>query len=677
VNEEGTQIIADIKITSKAVLGARDVTVTTPLGTSAALIGGFTIASKIKSFTPTSGIAGTSVTINGANFSGATSVSFGETPAASFVVNSGTKITAVVGSGSTGVISVVTPDGISASTKTFTYYGSPTINSFTPDSGGKGTSVTITGTNFSGATAVKFGNTKATSFKVNSATQITAKLGSGSTGQIAVTTRGGSTTSTNSFTYYPVPKISSFTPGSGGSDTSITIIGTNFNGATTVKIGKTTASSFIVNSNTRITAIVGSGATGKISVTTPGGTDTSSKGFTYYSMPTISSFTPEWAGEGTWVTIKGSHFTKTSEVTFCGVPAQKYTIKSDTQIVAQVGNITGEATSQQGTMGSEAQVVSEVDNGISGAVNITALGGSVSKNGFTFTRFSGPNGGDIWAIGSTQYVTWTSSGITGDVKIVLSRDAGTTWEALAITPDDGSERIVVTGPAALARLKITSANNPKVGDITSSNFYIVSDPEVPELWQFNIYGNNLAKLKSFEKSGTENKAYDTSNSSLTRLKFKGYGNTFTLNDNAKCNSAIISGQTTNYTQFAHDNSDAGECVAAVLALSQATDIKEYLVTNWHQGNNVMNGYVQPGTIIATFDENGKYDGHVAIFKNYRADWSGFEVWDQNWDNGNHNQYDANNIFIGRTKEGTFGKHNITSGDTNVENANKYYIVMVE
>ncbi|MFE0025463.1 PxKF domain-containing protein [Amycolatopsis sp. NPDC059021] len=52
----------------------------------------------------------------------------------------------------------------------------PTVTSVSPNNGPKtgGTTVTITGTGFTGATAVTFGTTPATSFTVNSATSITA-----------------------------------------------------------------------------------------------------------------------------------------------------------------------------------------------------------------------------------------------------------------------------------------------------------------------------------------------------------------------------------------------------------------------------------------------------------------------------------------------------------------------
>src|SRR6185437_8298294 len=144
----------------------------------------------VSSFTPTSGPAGTPVTIAGSGFTGATAVTFGGR-AATFTVNSATQITATVPAGAaTGPVAVTTPAGTGASTASFTVTttAGPTVSSFTPTSGPAGTSVTIAGTGFTGATAVTF-NGKAATFTVNSATQITATVPTGATtGPIAVTT---------------------------------------------------------------------------------------------------------------------------------------------------------------------------------------------------------------------------------------------------------------------------------------------------------------------------------------------------------------------------------------------------------------------------------------------------------------------------------------------------------
>jgi len=76
----------------------------------------------------------------------------------------------------------------------------PTITGFTPGSGPTGTSVTISGTNFTGATAVLFNGVSA-SFTVSSATAIQASVPAGATtGPLTVTTLGGTATSASSFT---------------------------------------------------------------------------------------------------------------------------------------------------------------------------------------------------------------------------------------------------------------------------------------------------------------------------------------------------------------------------------------------------------------------------------------------------------------------------------------------
>jgi len=78
----------------------------------------------------------------------------------------------------------------------------PTITSFSPTSGSVGTSVTITGTSLTGASAVRFNGVSATGFTVSSATQIAATVPAGATtGPIGVTTPGGTATSATNFTF--------------------------------------------------------------------------------------------------------------------------------------------------------------------------------------------------------------------------------------------------------------------------------------------------------------------------------------------------------------------------------------------------------------------------------------------------------------------------------------------
>jgi hypothetical protein len=152
------------------------------------------------------------VVITGTNFTTATAVAFGGTAATGFSVDSATQITVTVGAGSTGKVTVTAPGGTATSVADFTWVTAPTITSFLPTVGRAGTIVVITGTNFTGATAVAFGGTAATGFSVDSVTQITATVGAGATGKVTVTTAGGTATSVADFTWLPAPPLPPSTP---------------------------------------------------------------------------------------------------------------------------------------------------------------------------------------------------------------------------------------------------------------------------------------------------------------------------------------------------------------------------------------------------------------------------------------------------------------------------------
>jgi hypothetical protein len=244
----------------------------------------------VTNFTPKCGVVGTSVAITGSGFTNATDVTFGAGTQPNPTGVTDTALTAAVPAGATtGKITVLGPGSDTASTADFTVETTPalpTITSFTPTAGAIGTVVTITGTKFCGTTSVKFNATTATAVTVNSATSITATVPTGATtGKISVTNTIGTATSTTDFVVVAAPTITSFTPAFGPVGTLVKITGTNFSGpgftTTSVKFNTTSATTFTVNSATQITATVPTGATtGKLSVTTPGGTATSATNFT-------------------------------------------------------------------------------------------------------------------------------------------------------------------------------------------------------------------------------------------------------------------------------------------------------------------------------------------------------------------------------------------------------------
>jgi len=147
----------------------------------------------------TSGNVGATVMILGTNLTGATKVSFNGI-AAKFTVVSSTEITTTVPTGATtGSVTVVTPSGTLKSNVIFDV--TPQIKSFTPASGPVGTTVTITGVSLKQTHSVTFDGVAAATFTVHSDTKLTAMVPTGAkTGTIAITTPGGTTTSSASFT---------------------------------------------------------------------------------------------------------------------------------------------------------------------------------------------------------------------------------------------------------------------------------------------------------------------------------------------------------------------------------------------------------------------------------------------------------------------------------------------
>src|SRR5205085_848213 len=212
-----------------------------------------------------------------------------------------------------------------------------------------GSDVVVTGTNFIGATAVKFGTTADLEFVVDSSTQVTAMVPGLTAGtyDVTVTTPGGTsaTSGADQFTAVtpPAPTVVDIYPSSGpmAGGTSVVITGTSFTGATLVAFGNVNATSFTVNSDSQITATSPPQLSGTvdITVTTPSGVSPIDPDdqFTYEAAaPAVTGISPSngsTAG-GTAVTITGSNFTGAFGVSFGTVPALTIQVVSDTSIVA-------------------------------------------------------------------------------------------------------------------------------------------------------------------------------------------------------------------------------------------------------------------------------------------------------------------------------------------------------
>ncbi len=252
-------------------------------------------AATLLTVTPNGGplTSGTSVTLGGVNLSGTTQVTFdGAAAAITSTTSTSVTVTAPAHAAGSVAVALTAPSGQDSLAAAFTYHAPPTLTSLSPASGttSGGTSVTLTGTNLSGTTAVTFDGVAAT---VGSATATTVTVTTPAHAAAAVdvvaTTPGGTATLASSFTFQASGgggggggSSSSSSSSAGGSLQEITevrpafgpvsggnlvaIIGYGFTGATSVTIGGKAASFRVVNDATVEVTMPAGAAPGSVDV---------------------------------------------------------------------------------------------------------------------------------------------------------------------------------------------------------------------------------------------------------------------------------------------------------------------------------------------------------------------------------------------------------------------------
>jgi hypothetical protein len=441
----------------------------------------------ISSVTPTSGPAGTSVTITGTNLGatqGTSTVTFNGT-AATVTSWSATSIATTVPVGATTGNVVVTVDGQASNGVAFTVnLPAPTISSLTPNSGPGGIPVTISGSNF-GATqstsTITF-NGIASNPTSWSATSITAPVPAGaSTGKVVVTV-GGRASNAVSFTVTAAGlSITGLNPTAGPVGTSVTITGTNFGasqGTSTVTFNGTAATVTSWSATSIVTTVPASATTGNV-VVTVGGQASNAVSFTVTTAGlSIAGLNPTAGPVGTSVTITGTNFGAsqgTSTVTFNGTAAT-VTSWSATSIVVPVpsGATTG---------------------------NVVVSVGGQNSNGVTFT------------VGSTTNISVTVSPVRGGATVsqqialtaAVANDlgaAGVNWSVSAGGTLTGptTTAVAFSAPAAgVYTITATSvANNGKLATAT------ISVTDLPGVY---TYHNDLSR----DGANTQEYALTTAN----------------------------------------------------------------------------------------------------------------------------------------------------------------------
>lgn len=461
--------------TNVVVVNATTITATAPAGTAGTAsvdvttAGGtnvpntlynYVAAPTVTAISPASGpqAAGTSVTITGTNLSGATAVTIGGAAATGVVVVNSTTITAVAPAGTAGTasVAVTTAGGTTVANTLYTYVAAPAVTGISPASGpaaGFG-SVTITGTNLTGTTAVTIGGAAAPIWTVVNATTITATTPPGTVGtaSVVVTTPGGSNAANTLYTYVVAPTVTSISPSSGpvAGGTTVTINGTNFTGATKVTIGGVIATNLVVVNATTVTVVLPPdpfpavpvvGAS--VYVTTAGGTSTQTISYQYVAAPTVTGISPQIGSTsgGTSVTITGTNLggsNSSATVTIGGAAATNVVVVSSTTI---------SATTPAGALGT-ASVVVTTDGG-SNAGNtlysylvltptVTTInpstGAPAGGNSVTITG-TGLSGATVVKFGTASVTTFTANTAT---SITLNAPAGAAGNQVDITVTNAS-----------------------------------------------------------------------------------------------------------------------------------------------------------------------------------------------------------------------------------------------
>lgn len=361
-------------------------------------------APTVTAVSPISGstAGGTSVSVTGTGFTGATKVMFGGTPATSFVVNSSVSITATAPAATASATSVdivvTTPSGSSITspadewTWTFSNGGFSITLSASTNSPTVGSNVTLTGTANQNVGPTPYGLSL---FDVTTGTELLHT----STGTTISTVVNQAAASTHRYvalvcnvlggnpqaasapqvvvwgTGATSPTVTAVAPPSGSTagGTSVGLTGTGFTGATQVYFGLFPATSFVVNSSVSITAVAppGTGAT-NISVVTANGQSPGAAGNLYLYSPygTIGSlrltstaagdmaaavrYTADQTGDsfGTWDESKGVPVQPGQTVTLLAgfqAAASGRTVRVDAQWRNAAGSVTTTATGPTGT----------------------------------------------------------------------------------------------------------------------------------------------------------------------------------------------------------------------------------------------------------------------------------------------------------------------------------------
>ena len=407
-----TALVASVP--AGAVTGVLSVTTSEGTPTSAVA---FRVLPRITSFSPASAAAKSStvITVVGTNLKVGQAVPIVKIgpsilPPAAIQSSTPTELQFTVPLGpTTGKISVMTTDGTAISADTLVVIQPPRPMTFVPVAAPVGTPVTINGLNLAGATEVIFTGPVSVTPTAVTATSLKVVVPAGArTGPVSVTSAAGTVATPSAFKVQPRIDLLAPTTVVAGSDTIVSVTGTNLVAATGVPLVKVGAFTIPAPSVPTATASliqlrVPLGAvTGKVSVTTIDGTATSTTILTLLQPPRPTALVPAAAPVGALVTINGLYLDGATGVTFAGPVTVTPTAVTATSVKAIVplGALTGvvRVTNPVGT-GTTAGVF-KVQPRITGFAPSSAAAGSQTVVSVTGTNLLAASGAPVVKIGA-------------------------------------------------------------------------------------------------------------------------------------------------------------------------------------------------------------------------------------------------------------------------------------
>lgn len=351
--------------------------------------------------TPTVTITETSGVTNDAEICNGSSATLASSSAASYIWNTGaTTASIIVSPAVTTVYTVTVTNAFSCSSNTsstVTVANAPSLSSVSPLTGTIGTTVSLVGTNFTGATQVKLNGVNSSFTVVNSnVINVTMPFGGTILNASVTTACGTANISTGALT------VTSFSPSNGAVGSIVTVSGTNMNGVTGVTIGGTSQLVLSNTSNSVTFFLMPGSPSGQIVITTGTGMATSSGIFTVTATPApqVQQGTKRVGTGATAISLQGQSVAVSSDgnTAIIGAPNDNSNaggawifVRIGTTWTQQGGKLVG-----TGAVGAAKQGYSVA---ISADGNTVAIGGNLDNLA----------NGAVWVFTRTG-ITWTQQG---------------------------------------------------------------------------------------------------------------------------------------------------------------------------------------------------------------------------------------------------------------------------